>query len=53
MGNLNGDSIVNGADISIVLGFWGPSIDYNADLNCDGVVDGFDIALLLGNWGPC
>ncbi|MBX3355725.1 MAG: hypothetical protein KF724_08505 [Phycisphaeraceae bacterium] len=53
LGDLNGDSVVNGADIAIILGFWGVTPLYLGDLNCDGLADGVDIALLLGNWGPC
>jgi len=53
LGDLNGDLVVNGADIAVVLGFWGLGINYIADLNCDGTVDGADIAILLGHWGPC
>lgn len=49
-GDLNGDGAVNGADITIVLGSWGPCAGCPADINGDGVVDGADIAILLGNW---
>ncbi|MFO0875321.1 MAG: hypothetical protein U0575_15310 [Phycisphaerales bacterium] len=46
--DLNGDGIVNGADLGILLGNWG-----NAgvgDLNGDGVVNGADLGILLGAW---
>lgn len=51
VGDLNGDSMVDGADLAIMLGFWGecPS-KCVADLDASGVVDGLDLALLLGNW---
>ncbi|MBX3354327.1 MAG: hypothetical protein KF724_01360 [Phycisphaeraceae bacterium] len=49
--DLNCDGVVNGADIAIVLGSWGPCPGCAADLNGDGVVNGADIAILLGNWG--
>ena len=50
MGDLNGDSIVNGSDLTILLGSWGlPGGDLNGDSNTDGA----DLTLLLGNWGPC
>lgn len=45
-GDLNGDGIVDGADLGLLLGAWdtiGPG-----DLNGDGVVDGADLGLLLG-----
>jgi len=49
--DLNGDSIVNGADLSVLLGFWG--LRGTADVNDDGVVNGAYIAIVLGSWGPC
>lgn len=49
-GDLNGDCIVNGSDLAIVLGSWGPCADCAADLTGDGVVDGADLAIVLGNW---
>jgi len=50
-GNLNGDQVVDGADLAVLLGQWGTS--GNADLNGDGTVNGADLALLLGAWGAC
>ncbi|HMN97125.1 MAG TPA: hypothetical protein PKC43_11665 [Phycisphaerales bacterium] len=47
-GDLNGDGIVNGADLGILLGAWGGS--GAADLDDNGVVDGADLGLLLGAW---
>lgn len=49
-GDVNGDSIVNGIDISLILGFWGGS-DRAADLNGDGIVSGADLTIALGDWG--
>ncbi|MBX3356259.1 MAG: lamin tail domain-containing protein [Phycisphaeraceae bacterium] len=53
-GDANGDGVVNGADIAIVLGNWGScpggAPGCAGDLNGDGVVDGADIAFVLGNW---
>jgi hypothetical protein len=49
--DLNGDHVVNGADIGLLLGNWG-----NAgigDINNDGIVNGADIGALLGAWGAC
>ena len=51
--NLNG--AVDGADIGILLAFWGavsPAFP-RADINGDGTVNGADLGLLLANWGPC
>ena len=50
-GDLNLDGVVNGGDLSLLLGNWGNS--GIGDLNNDGVVNGADIALLLGAWGAC
>jgi len=49
VGDLNGDGVVNAADLAILLGQWGGS--GNADLNNDGVVNAADLAILLGAWG--
>ena len=47
-GDLNGDGVVNGADLGLLLSGWGqPGI---ADLNGDGTVNGADLGLLLSNW---
>ena len=48
-GDLNGDGLVDGADLGILLGAWGQS-GGAADLNDDGTVDGADLGLLLSNW---
>ncbi|MBX3355004.1 MAG: hypothetical protein KF724_04825 [Phycisphaeraceae bacterium] len=49
--DLNGDGVVNGADLAILLGLWGPAgAGTCADLNGDGIVDGADLAILLGAW---
>ncbi len=48
-GDLNGDGVVDGADLGLLLNSWGG--DGVADLNGDGVVDGADLGILLNNWG--
>ena len=48
--DLNGDTIVNGADLGVMLGDWGGS---ERDLNGDAIVNGADLGLLLGAWGNC
>lgn len=48
--DLNGDGIVDGADMALVLGGWGTS---SPDLTNDGLVNGADLAQLIGHWGPC
>ncbi len=53
--DFDGDGVVSGADLAILLGSWGPcgSPDCAGDLTCDGTVGGADLAILLGSWGPC
>ena len=46
--DLNGDGIVDGADLGLLLSSWGvPGI---GDLNANGITDGVDLGLLLANW---
>ncbi len=46
-GDLDGNGIVNGADLGLLLGAWGTA---GADLDADGTTNGADLGLLLGNW---
>ncbi|MDG2029474.1 MAG: M12 family metallo-peptidase [Phycisphaerales bacterium] len=50
IGDLNGDNLVNGADLSILLGAWATSGP--GDLDNNGIVDGADLATVLGVWSP-
>ena len=50
LGDLTGDGIVNGLDLSILLGGWGSDFP---DISGDGVVGGLDLTILLGDWGIC
>jgi Tol biopolymer transport system component len=53
-GDLNGDGVVDGADLLILLSAWGKCNEPDscpADLNNDGTVDGADLLILLSNWG--
>ena len=53
-GDLNNDLVVNGLDLGILLGAWGPcGAPCPADLNGDGAVNGQDLGILLGAWGAC
>jgi len=54
-GDLNGDGVVDGADLGILLLNWGQTDGGPAagDLNGDCVIDGADIGALLNQWGPC
>lgn len=52
LGDFDDTGVVDGADLTQLLGAWG-SDDPEYDL--DGVpgVNGADLTVLLGNWGPC
>lgn len=52
-GDLNGDGVVDGADLGALLAAWGPCPAQDpcpADLNGDGEVDGADLGVLLSQW---
>jgi hypothetical protein len=51
--DLNADGMVDGADLGMLLGAWGPCKACPADLTNDDTVDGADLGTLLGAWGPC
>ena len=50
--DINGDGVVNGADLTLLLGDWG-AMESVADLDNSGTVDGADLTVLLGDWGEC
>lgn len=50
-GDLDGNHIVDGADLGNLLGQWGTA--GTADLNGDAIVNGADLGILLGAWGAC
>lgn len=47
VGDLDGDGVVAGFDLSILLSSWGTPA---ADLNDDGTTNGVDLAILLNAW---
>ena len=47
--DVNGDGVVNGVDLAIVLGAWATS-NPTADIDNDGTVNGIDLALVLAAW---
>lgn len=56
IGDLNGDGMVNGADLTIELSSWGEcpaGENCPADLNGDGQVNGADLTIMLSAWGAC
>ena len=48
--DVNGDQIVDGADLALLLAAWNTD---GFDLNDDGNTDGADLSLLLIAWGLC
>ncbi len=53
-GDLDGDGVVTGADLAILLSAWGPCGDCAkcpADLDGDCTVGGADLSIQLANWG--
>jgi hypothetical protein len=53
MGDLNGDQLVNGADLGLLLAAWGPCGDPQqcpGDYDGDGSIGGADLGVLLSNW---
>ncbi len=51
IGDLNGDGVVDGADLGQLLSAWGACDGCPEDLDGDGFVDGGDLGILLSNWG--
>jgi hypothetical protein len=53
--DLTHNGIVDGSDLGVLLGFWGPRnpVFPQADINGDGVVNGADLGLMLSFWGQC
>jgi hypothetical protein len=49
--DLDGNRLVNGADLGVLLGNWGNA--GAGDLDGNGVVNGADLGALLGAFGPC
>jgi hypothetical protein len=49
------DTVVNAADMAIVLNFWGTNGSQfpGVDIDGDGIVNGSDLAAVLNAWGPC
>ncbi len=50
--DLNGDAIVDAADLSMLLNAWGANGGV-ADIDGDGIVDAPDLTILLGAFGDC
>ena len=50
--DMDGNGVINGGDIGLLLLQWGLASD-TADFDGDGTVAGEDLGVLLLNWGPC
>jgi hypothetical protein len=48
--DLDGDGAVDGFDLALLLGNWGPCAGCPADFDGNGIVNGFDLAMLLAAW---
>ena len=48
--DLTGDGEVNGADLGLMIAFWGTP---GGDLTGDKTTDGADLGLLIASWGAC
>ena len=54
VGDIVGDGVVNGADLTTVLIHWGPCAgSCVADIDGDGQVGAQDLAIVLSSWGAC
>lgn len=51
-GDLDGNGVVDGADLGMLLAEWNRA-NSPADLDCTGAVDGADLGALLAHWGSC
>ncbi|HAW95730.1 MAG TPA: hypothetical protein DCX60_05590 [Phycisphaerales bacterium] len=49
IGDFNGDFLVDGQDLAMLLSAWGTD-DPDLDITGDGIIDGADLAQLLSNW---
>jgi predicted outer membrane repeat protein len=52
-GDINGDGVVDTADLVLVLAAWGPCGGCAEDLDGSGTVDTADMIIVLAAWGPC
>lgn len=50
--DLNGDGLVDAADLGILFAQWGCTRKCEADLNGSGEVEAADLGFLIAEWGP-
>jgi hypothetical protein len=48
-GDIDGNGVVDGHDLGVLLGSWGAP--GQGDLDGNGVIDGHDLAIMFANWG--
>jgi hypothetical protein len=55
LADLDGDGIVAGGDLGVLLSNWGASAPTTSmgDLNGNGSINGGDLGVMLAVWGPC
>ncbi len=53
LGDLDGNSAIDTADLLALFAQWGANVGSPADLDDDGIVNTSDLLLLFANWGPC
>jgi hypothetical protein len=51
--DVNGDFLVNVADVLAVIADWGNTANVPADVNNDGIVDVQDLLAIVAAWGAC
>ncbi|MSR43820.1 MAG: hypothetical protein EXS15_00460 [Phycisphaerales bacterium] len=51
--DLNGDTVIDAADVILLLTSWGASGSQVADINGDLFVDAKDLIYILAHWGSC
>lgn len=55
VGDLNGDGMIDGADLGLLIWQWrsGAGTGSSGDLDGSGSLDEEDVKILLDSWGPC
>ena len=53
LADLNGDNIVNSADILTVINHWGACAGCAMDLNGDSTVNTYEVIAVINAWGNC
>ena len=50
--DLDGDGVVDSADLGLLMAAWNEVGGNPADLNQDGIVNAVDLGILIAAWGP-